>query len=100
MPLVSVKIPEDTRQRVANLASRHDITAHAVMVQAIVAAVERSETYDAFMSDALAARDAVYETGKVYDGAEFAAYLRAKARGEKAVKPRMKSLTSYLKAAA
>ena len=99
MPLVSVKIPENTRQRVANLAASHHITAHAVMVQAIEAAVERAEPYDAFVSDALAARDTVYNTGKVYDGAEFAAYLRAKVRGEKVVKPRMKSLRSYLKAA-
>jgi hypothetical protein len=36
----------------------------------------------------------------VYDGAEFAADLRAKARGDKAVKPRMKSIKNYLKAAA
>ena len=70
------------------------------MVRAIESAVERLESYDAFVSDALAAREAVYETGKVYDGAEFAAYLRAKVRGDKAVKPRMKSLNSYLKAAA
>ncbi|MGB4116009.1 MAG: hypothetical protein WBK51_05640 [Polaromonas sp.] len=100
MPLVSVKIPEDTRQRVAHLAAAHHTTAHAVMVQAIESAVARSETYDAFVDDALRAREAVYESGKVYDGAEFAAYLRAKVRGDKAVKPRMKSLKSYLKAAA
>jgi predicted transcriptional regulator len=100
MRLVSVKITDDTRQRVANLAATHHITAHAVMVQAIESAVERLEPYDAFVNDALAAREAVYETGKVYDGAEFSAYLRAKVRGEKAVKPRMKSLKNYLKAAA
>ena len=100
MPLVSVKLTENIKQRVACLATLHGNTAHAVMVQAIESAVERAETYDAFVDDALRARDAVYEAGKVYDGAEFAAYLRAKASGEKAVKPRMKSLNSYLKAAA
>lgn len=100
MPLVSVKLAESTKQRVADMATTQGSTSHAVMVQAIESAVARAEPYDAFVSDALAARDAVYETGKVYDGAEFAAYLRAKTRGEKAVKPRMKSLKSYLKAAA
>lgn len=100
MPLVSVKLPESTKQRVADMAAAHGSTSHAVMVQAIESAVERSQTYDAFVDDALNAREAVYESGKVYDGAEFAAYLRAKVRGEKVAKPRMKSLKSYLKAAA
>lgn len=100
MPLVSVKLAESTKQRVADMAAAHGSTSHAVMVQAIESAVERSQIYDAFVDDALKAREAVYESGKVYDGAEFAAYLRAKVRGEKVAKPRMKSLNGYLKAAA
>ena len=66
MPLVSVKLPENTKQRVAQLAISHGSTAHAVMVQAIESAVERAETYDTFVADALRAREAVYQTGKVY----------------------------------
>ena len=100
MPLVSVKLSESIKQRVAGMATAHDSTSHAVMVQAIESAVERFEFYDAFVDDALQAREAVYQAGEVYDGAEFAAYLRAKARGEKVAKPRMKSLKSYLKASA
>ena len=104
MPLVSVKILESTKQRVAQLATSRGSTALAVMVQAIESAVERAQTYDAFVADALRARDAVYQAGKVYDGSEFAAYLRAKVRakagGEKIPKPRLKSLKSYLKTTA
>lgn len=105
MPLMSVKLPEATKQRLAQLALSRGSTAHAVMVHAIESAVESAQTYDAFVDDALAARDAVYQAGKVYDGREFAAYLREKVRakvsaasdGEKLVKPRMKSLKSYAK---
>ena len=100
MPLVSVKLSESTKQCVATLANAQGSTPHAVMVQAIESAVARFEPYDAFVNDALRAREAVYQTGKVYDGAEFATYLRARVRGENAVKPRMKSLKNYLKAAA
>jgi predicted transcriptional regulator len=100
MPLVSVKLPDSIKQRVDSMALAHGSTSHAVMVQAIESAVERAETYDAFVDDALRAREAVYESGKVYDGAEFAAYLRAKTLGKKVAKPRIKSLNSYLKAAA
>lgn len=100
MPLVSVKLLESTKQRVATLAISQGRTSHAVMVQAIESAVERAETCDAFVDDALRAREAVYQIGKVYDGAQFAAYLRARVHGENAVKPRIKSLKNYLKAAA
>ena len=70
------------------------------MVQAIVAAVKRAEIYDAFISDAIAARNAVYETCKLYDGTEFAAHLRARTDGEKTVTPRMKALKSHIAKAA
>jgi predicted transcriptional regulator len=99
MPLVSVKIPEETKQRVARLAAAHGTTAHALMVQAIESATEGAEQYDSFIEDALRARDEVVRTGKVYDGPEFAAYIRAKARGEKVAKPRLKSLKTILKRA-
>ena len=58
-------------------------------MQAIESAVERFETYDTFVINAIAARAAVYKTGKVFEGAEFAAYLRAKTVGEKVAKPRL-----------
>ena len=70
------------------------------MVQAIVAAVKRAETYDAFISDALAATNAVYETGRLPDCTQFAAYLRARTDGEKTVTPRMKALKSHIAKAA
>jgi predicted transcriptional regulator len=74
MPLVSVKIPEETKQRVARLAAAHGTTAHALMVQAIESAAEGAEQYDSFIED-------------------------AKARGEKVAKPRLKSLKTILKRA-
>ena len=112
MPLVSVKLLESTKPRVAQVALSRGSTAHAVMVRAIESAVESAQTYDSFVADALAARDAVYQAGKVYDGAEFTAYLRgvvrakvrakapAKAGDEALAKPRMKSPKCYLKASA
>ncbi len=96
MPLVSVKLPENTKQRVARMAAEHGTTAHAVMVQAIESAVQSAEEYDTFVDDALRARDAVFATGKVYDGPEFAAYIRAMARGDKVAKPRLKPLKNYI----
>jgi predicted transcriptional regulator len=95
MPLVSVKLPQSTKERVAHLALSRDTTSHALMVQAIETAVLQAEQHDAFVNDALAAREEVERTGMVYDGAEYAAYLRNKARGLAAAKPAMRTLASY-----
>jgi len=89
MPLVSVKIPEATKDKVAQLAARRGLTAHAVMAQAIETAVESAERYDKFVDDAMQSLDGALRNGRVYDGAEFAVYLRAKAGGNaQAMKPR------------
>lgn len=89
MPLVSVKLPASTKEKVIQLAARRGLTAHAVMAQAIETAVESADRYDQFVADALQALAVVKHTGQVYDGAEFAAYIRAKANGHAgAVKPK------------
>ena len=68
-------------------------------MQAIESAIDRFETYATFVINAIAVRAAVYKTGKVQKGAEFAACLRAKTVGEKAAKPRLKPFKSYIKLA-
>jgi predicted transcriptional regulator len=95
MPLVSVKLPQSTKERVAHLALSHDTTSHALMVQAIETAVQQAEQHDAFVNAALAAREEVQRTGMAYDGPEYAAFLRSKARGLAATKPSMRTLASY-----
>lgn len=97
MPLVSVKLPEATKAKVAQLAARRGLTAHAVMAQAIETAVESAERYDQFVVDAMQSLASVQRTGQVFDGAEFAAYLRAKARGDAlAVKPQPRLLADFV----
>ena len=68
-------------------------------MQAIESAIERFETYAAFVINAIAARAAVYKTGKVFEGVKFAAYLRAKTVGEKVAEQRLKPFKSYIKLA-
>ncbi|APW45269.1 ribbon-helix-helix domain-containing protein [Rhodoferax antarcticus] len=97
MPLVSVKLPASTKAKVVELAARRGLTAHAVMAQAIETAVESADRYDQFVADALQALSTVKHTGQVYDGAEFAAYIRAKANGDaSAVKPKTLALTDAI----
>jgi len=51
----------------------------------------------AFVEDAVRARNETVRTGKVYDGDEVAAYLRAKLAGKKAARPRARHLSSFEK---
>lgn len=82
MAPVSVKLPKNTKQRLARQAIVQRNTAHAVTGTAIESVDKSAGTYPVFSSDALAARDTFYKTGKVYDSADLATYYRAKAVGE------------------
>ncbi len=97
MPLVSVKLPASTKAKVVQLAARRGLSAHAVMAQAIETAVESADRYDQFVADALQALSDVKRTGQVYDGAEFATYIRAKAHGDaQAIKPKALALADAI----
>lgn len=96
MPTVSVKLPEETKQRIQSVAQSQGITAHAVMVDAIEAALSRVEYHNALAAIALRARAQVVESGKVFDGPAFSAYLKAKVLGKKPARPRPVSLKSVV----
>lgn len=89
MPTLSVKLPEETKQRVQALARSQGITAHAVMVSAVEAALSAAESHSALVATALRARAQVQvqEAGKVIEGRAFGDYLKAKVRGQASVKP-------------
>jgi len=65
------------------------------MVEAIEQATLKEEWHRSFVDDALKARDEMLRTGKVYDGEEIKAYLRAKLAGKAVARPRARQLSSY-----
>ena len=88
MPTVSVKLAEETKLRLNQLAASQGVTPHAVMVNAIESTLSNAENHSAFVADALRSRQQVVESGRVIDGAAFAEYLKARARGLKAARPK------------
>lgn len=96
MPTLSVKLPEETKQRIQAVAQSQCITVHAVMVRAIESALLNAEHQNSLLASALQAREQVLATGTVLDGRAFVDYLRAKARGEKVRRPRPIQLTSLV----
>ena len=98
MPTLSVKLPEETRQRIQSVAQTQGSTVHAVMVNAIESALCAAEHQNSLVAAALQARKQVVASGTVLDGQDFANYLKAKARGEKVRRPRPISLKSLVSA--
>ena len=95
MPTISVKLAESVKARIDEAAAKRGLTAHAFMVEAIEQATAASEWQRSFVEDAIAARQDILRTGKVYDGQEIAAYMRAKLAGKAAQRPRARQLASY-----
>ena len=96
MPTVSVKLPEAVKERVNRLAASQGTTAHALMVGAIESALERQEKHGAFVEAALRSAAGMMASGQAFDGDEFGAYIRAKVRGEKVSRPRLKPIKSLM----
>ena len=94
---VSVKLTDATKVRVDRLAASKGTSPHALMVEAIESALESEEKHYAFVEAAQQSRNQMIASGKAYDGDEFIAYARAKLRGEKTVRPRLKAIKTLLK---
>ena len=88
MPTLSVKLAEETKARLNQLAANQGVTSHALMVNAIESALSAAEKHSAFVADALRSRKQTIASGQVLDGAAFTDYLKAKARGLKVTRPK------------
>lgn len=97
MPTVSVKLTDAIKRRLDVLSAVNGTSPHAFMVEAIEARLDSEEAHGAFVKEALHARDELVATGKAFDGDEVIAYLNARARGERAPRPRLKSVKALLK---
>jgi predicted transcriptional regulator len=91
MSTTSLKLPEDVKELAVAAAERLGITPHAFMVEAIRLAVANAEKRALFVASAVAAREESIASGKGYAAEEVHAYVRARARGQPATKPKEKS---------
>jgi predicted transcriptional regulator len=87
----SLKLPEELKKRIQALVSGTDQTVHAFMVEAIARETERAELRRSFGDEARRAEEETLATGKAYDADEVFSYLKARATGKKARRPRAKA---------
>ena len=91
MSTTSLKLPKDVKELAAAAARQQGVTPHAFMVNAIRAAAERAEKRASFVSDAAESRAETLESGKGYPAADVHDYVRARAKGKTATRPKARS---------
>ena len=72
----SVKLDDDLKSRVQQLAQRQQRTAHRIMREAIRDYVEKEETKEKFVQEALASWSSYKQTGKHLTGDEVREWLQ------------------------
>lgn len=85
----TLKLPETLKKRIAPLAESAGKTPHAWMIEAIETQATLAEKRRAFIADALAAEKEVERTGLVYRAEDVHRYIRARAAGKKARRPKL-----------
>lgn len=83
----TVKLPPRLKKRIAPLAKAAGKSAHAWMVDALAAQVEREELQRTFVAEAIESKLAVAEGEPVYAAEDVFAYLRDKIAGRKTKRP-------------
>jgi predicted transcriptional regulator len=84
----TLKLPEDLKHRIAQVAEAAGQSPHAFMVEAIQAQTELAERRRQFVASALDAEREVAQFGIVYDGDEVLSYLQSRLKGQPARRPR------------
>lgn len=84
----SLKLPEELKEKVAELARGVAQTPHAYMVEAIAERVALDELRRGFTGRAAQSRDALAKSGQAFRLEDVAAHYRAKLAGVECPRPR------------
>lgn len=87
----SLKLSNQLKSRVTKAAERAGKTPHAFMVDAIAEQTARAEDYEAFVDSALEADREFERDGRYYAADDVFRYMRARAAGKPARKPRLRA---------
>jgi len=89
---VSLRVPEEVKKRIAKLAKQQDVTPHGFMLEAIREKVEAEEARQAFQAEAERRLARMKRAGVGIPAQEVFEYLRQRAAGRKAVRPKPRKL--------
>ena len=87
MSTTSLKLPEPLKQRISVLAEAAGKTPHAFMVEALTEQTERTEKRQAFLQNAVHAKQHYEQTDIAFAAEDVHNYLKAKIQGKTPIKP-------------
>ena len=88
MPPTTLKLPAELKQRIKSLVTGTDESVHSFMLKAIERETALAEQRKDFVRDAVHSRAEFERTGSGYDAADVHAYVRARASGRRATRPK------------
>lgn len=88
MGTTTLKLPDELKERIAEVVDGTGKSAHAFMVEAIEEQTRRAEQRKQFVNDALAADREFTRTGKAYALEDVRKYLLARLAGKPSRRPR------------
>jgi predicted transcriptional regulator len=89
---VSLRVPEEVKKRIAELAKQQEVTPHSYMLEAIREKVELEEAKLAFRAEAERRLARMKKTGVGIPAEEVFEYLQQRAAGSKAKRPKPRKL--------
>lgn len=89
---VSLRVPEEVKQRIAKLAKQRDVTPHGFMLDAIREKVEAEEARLAFHAEAERRLAKMKRTGAGIPAQEVFEYLQRRAAGHRTTRPKPRKL--------
>jgi len=90
MGTTTLKLPDELKERIADVVDGTGKSAHAFMVAAIEEQTRRAEQRKQFVHDALVADREFARTGQAYALEDAKTYLLARAAGKRSRRPRLK----------
>ncbi len=91
MATTSLKLPKDVKRLAVTAAKHRGVTPHAFMVDAIRQVATAAERRARLLSEAERSREETIRSGRGYAAGEVHLYLRARAQGKAASKPRART---------
>lgn len=88
----TLKLTEELKARIAQVAAEVDKSPHAFMLEAIERHTELAERRRDFVASALRAEEEVAQYGLVYDGDEVLSWFQSRLEGVRTASPRKRRL--------
>lgn len=92
MSTTTIRLPDELKERVAQVAQAAGLSAHAFIVQAIAEKTEQAQARDAFHALGRERMAEIGRTGKTVSLADMRQYALDKAAGRPAKRPKARTL--------